>query len=194
MNVTNRVDPIEVFKLVCTGRVISSRRSMVYMSKTDADIQQQIRHEVVNAVAQSQNALMSQLKDLISNEMGKVQDQQQRIAETQITKIEATLSDGHKFKRRGNEEQFKHNKILSKIKEADNVLDANNPSQEGISKAKEKLAEGMSLLNYKQKIIKSPTLRILDGEWYRSTKQTRLQTIRMTRKSCLRLRREQKEK
>ena len=117
MNVTNRVDPIEVFKLVCTGRVISSRRSMVYMSKMDADIQQQIRHEVVNAVAQSQNALMSQLKDLISNEMGKVQDQQQRIAETQITKIEATLSDGHKFKRRGNEEQFKHNKILSKIKE-----------------------------------------------------------------------------
>jgi hypothetical protein len=51
--VTNRVDPIEVFKLVCTGRVISSRRSMVYMSKMDADIQQQIRHEVVNAVAQS---------------------------------------------------------------------------------------------------------------------------------------------
>ena len=87
--------------------------------------------------------------------MGKVQDQQQRIAETQITKIEATLSDGHKFKRRGNEEQFKHNhKILSKIKEADNVLDANNPSQEGISKAKEKLAEGMSLLDYRQKIIK----------------------------------------
>jgi hypothetical protein len=38
--------------------------------------------------------------------MGKVQDQQQRIAETQITKIEATLSDGHKFKRRGNEEQL----------------------------------------------------------------------------------------
>jgi hypothetical protein len=121
----------------------------------DADIQQQIRHEVVNVVAQSQNALMSQLKDFISNEMGKVQDQQQGIAETQITKIEATLSDGYKFKRRGNEELFKHNnKILSKIKEADNVLDANNPSQEGISKAKEKLAEGMSLLIYRQKIIK----------------------------------------
>ena len=33
LNVTNRVDPIEVFKLVCTGGVISSRRSMVYMSK-----------------------------------------------------------------------------------------------------------------------------------------------------------------
>jgi hypothetical protein len=63
VNVTNRVDPIEVFKLACTGRVNSSRRSMVYMSKMDADIQQQIRHEVVNAVAQSQNALMSQLKD-----------------------------------------------------------------------------------------------------------------------------------
>jgi hypothetical protein len=46
-------------------------------------------------------------------------------SETQITKIEATLSDGHKFKRRGNEEQFKHNNnILSKIKEADNVLEA----------------------------------------------------------------------
>jgi hypothetical protein len=46
------------------------------------------------------------------HEMGKVQDHQQRIAETQITKIEATLSDGHKFKRRGNEEQFKHNKKI----------------------------------------------------------------------------------
>ena len=34
------------------------------------------------------------------------------------------------------------------------MLDANKPSQEGISKAKEKLAEGMSLLNYRQKIIK----------------------------------------
>ena len=33
VNVTNRVDPIEVFKLVCTGRVIFSRRSMVYMSE-----------------------------------------------------------------------------------------------------------------------------------------------------------------
>ena len=33
VNVTNRVDPIEVFKLACTGRVISSRRFMVYMSK-----------------------------------------------------------------------------------------------------------------------------------------------------------------
>jgi hypothetical protein len=87
--------------------------------------------------------------------MGKVQDQQQRIAETQITKIEGTLSDGYKFKRRGNEEQSKHNsKILSKIKEAENVLDTNNPSQEGISKANEKLAEGMSLLNCRQKIIK----------------------------------------
>ena len=72
------------------------------MSKMDADFQQQIRHEVVNTVTQSQNTLMSQLKDLISNEMGKVHDQQQRIAETQITKIEATLSDGHNFKRRGN--------------------------------------------------------------------------------------------
>jgi hypothetical protein len=32
----------------------------------------------MDAVAQSQNALMSQLKDLISNEMGMVQDQQQK--------------------------------------------------------------------------------------------------------------------
>jgi hypothetical protein len=38
------------------------------------------------------------------------------------------------------------------------VLDANNPSQEGILKAKEKLAEGMSLLNYRQKIADSSDL------------------------------------
>jgi hypothetical protein len=56
-----------------------------YMSKMDADIQQQIRHEVVNAVAQSQNALMSQLKDLISTEMGKLPDQLQKLVDLQIT-------------------------------------------------------------------------------------------------------------
>jgi dipeptidase len=65
------------------------------MSKMDADIQQQIRHEVAKAVAQSQNALMSQLKDLISNEMVKVQNQQQRIAETQITKYSDIRRNRH---------------------------------------------------------------------------------------------------
>jgi hypothetical protein len=40
------------------------------MSKMDADIQQQIRHEVVNAVAQSQIALMSQ--PLLLQNRGKI--------------------------------------------------------------------------------------------------------------------------
>jgi hypothetical protein len=124
--------------------------------------------------------------------------------------------------------------VVSKIKEADNVLDANNPSQEGISKAKEKLAEGMSLLNYRQKIIKiadssdlgwrvvqeyeanpladesndekkldfvvvfklfliSPAFELMSFR-QRRFNFFNLRSNRMTRKSCLRLRREQKER
>lgn len=43
---------------------------------------------------------------------------------------------------------------MIKIKEANRNLDVNNVSVEGIAKAKEKLAEGMDIINHRQKIIK----------------------------------------
>ena len=120
----------------------------------DASLHQQIRIEVVNAISESQNSIMSQMKDLITSEMGKMQNQQQKLADTQMTKIES-LADGYKFKRRGNEEQFKHNaNVITKVREADNLLDPRSCSPDNISAAKEKLAEGMTLLTHRQKLIK----------------------------------------
>ena len=120
----------------------------------DANLQQQIRLEVVNALAESQNSIMTQMKDLITSEMSKMQNQQQKIADTQMSKIES-IGDGFKFKRRGNEEQYKHNaSVMSKVKEADSILDPRNFNPDSISAAKEKLAEGMSIVQHRQKLIK----------------------------------------
>ncbi|XP_063395983.1 integrase/recombinase xerD homolog isoform X2 [Mytilus trossulus] len=40
------------------------------------------------------------------------------------------------------------------MKEADSILDGNNPTPDTVCKAKEKLAEGISLMNYRQKLIR----------------------------------------
>ncbi|XP_063414876.1 uncharacterized protein LOC134696851 [Mytilus trossulus] len=121
----------------------------------DAELQEQIRIQVSNILTVNQNDMMNQMRSIISSEMGKMHVQQQQLAETQVSKIEATLTDGPKFKKRGNEEQFKQNvKVLSKMKEADSILDSNNPTPDTVCKAKEKLAEGISLMNYRQKLIR----------------------------------------
>ena len=71
-----------------------------------------------------------------------------------MSKIE-NLSDGFRFKRRGNEEQYKHNnKVMTKVREADSLLDVGNPTFENVSAAKEKLIKGMSILRERQKLIK----------------------------------------
>ena len=50
--------------------------------------------------------MMTEMKNLISSEMGKISKQNQAIADKQLSKIEETLSDSYKFKKKGNEEQF----------------------------------------------------------------------------------------
>ena len=65
------------------------------------------------------------------------------------------MTDVYKFKKRGNEEQFKHNhKVFTKIREAGAVIDTDNLNQDNINNAKRKIAEGLDLIKNRQKLIK----------------------------------------
>jgi hypothetical protein len=59
---------------------------------------------------------MSEIKNLLSSEMGKISSPQKEFADSQMIKIESTLTDDYKFRKRRNVEQFKHNRqVLSKL-------------------------------------------------------------------------------
>ncbi|KAK3085931.1 hypothetical protein FSP39_010930 [Pinctada imbricata] len=61
----------------------------------------------------------------------------------------------YKFKRHGNEAQYRGNvQVLSKLKEADNHLDSNNITFENVTSARDKIQEGINLLNDREKLIK----------------------------------------
>jgi hypothetical protein len=69
----------------------------------DADLQNHIRYETSNALVTSQNNMKSEIKNLLSSEMGKISRKQKENADTQMIKIELTLTDDYKLRKRGNE-------------------------------------------------------------------------------------------
>ena len=88
----------------------------------------------------SQNNMMSEIKNLLSSEMGKISSPQKEFADSQMIKIESTLTDDYKFRKRRNVEQFKHNRqVLSKLKEAETQLKPESIGEDNITVAKEKL-------------------------------------------------------
>jgi hypothetical protein len=53
------------------------------------------------------------------------------------------MSDTYKFRKRGNEEQYKHNqKVFIKMKEANNQIETDNLSQENVNAIKRNISEG----------------------------------------------------
>ena len=121
----------------------------------DATLQSQIRTEVQNAVVDSQNTLMTEMRNLITKEMGKLQSHNVKLAETQLCKIEETIGDSYKFKKKGNEEQSKHNnKLITKLQEADKTLADENLTEDSITECRNKIAEGITLVKHRQKLIR----------------------------------------
>ncbi|XP_041483129.1 uncharacterized protein LOC121429934 [Lytechinus variegatus] len=108
-------------------------------------------------IKESQTGLLNELDKLISSKLGsfqqKINENQRDLSDIQIAKIEEVSKDEFKFRRRGNEEQYKLNsKVLSKIKQADVLLSEEHDGAKG--EARSKLSEGMELIEYRQKIIK----------------------------------------
>ena len=82
------------------------------------DVQRQINQ----TIQESNNEIVSQFSSILDSRLFTVQrninETQKVIAERQEAKFEQVCSDGYKFKKRGNEEQDKHNvKVMAKLKE-----------------------------------------------------------------------------
>ena len=73
------------------------------------DVQRQINQ----TIQESNNEILSQFSSILDSRLSTVQqninETQKVIAERQEAKFEQFFSDGFKFKKRGNEEQHKHN-------------------------------------------------------------------------------------
>ena len=79
------------------------------------DVQRQINQ----TIQESNNEILSQFSSILDSRLSTVQqninETQKVIAERQEAKFEQVFSDGYKFKKRGNEEQHKHNvKVMAK--------------------------------------------------------------------------------
>ncbi|CAC5413102.1 unnamed protein product [Mytilus coruscus] len=125
----------------------------------DADIQQTIRAEVHNAVQNTQEQLLDNMTTLLESRLDgfqrRIQENQKSLSDTQIAKIDENMSDTYKFRKRGNEEQYKHNhKVFVKMREANTEMEADNISQTNINNAKRKITEGMGIIKNRQKLIK----------------------------------------
>ena len=120
----------------------------------DAEVHNSIRVEVQNALTTSQNTMKTEMRNLISQEVGRIHTLHQKLAENQLSKIEDTIGESHKFKERGNEEQFKHNnKVLMKLQEAETSM-SGAISDEKIVTCRTKISEGITLTKHRQKLIK----------------------------------------
>ena len=58
----------------------------------------QIRAEVQNALVDSQNVMMTEMRTLITGEMKKLQSHNQKLAESQMAKVEEALDGSYEFK------------------------------------------------------------------------------------------------
>ncbi|KAJ8315044.1 hypothetical protein KUTeg_007194, partial [Tegillarca granosa] len=84
----------------------------------EKEIIDSIDQRVQNAVQSSQNSLLSSLDRLISQKLSdfdtKFSDKQREMNASTLSKIEAVSSSKYVFKRKGNEEQYKHSVQLDK--------------------------------------------------------------------------------
>ena len=110
-------------------------------------------------VNQSQNRLLSDLDNLISNRLSNFQQSlntsQKALSDAQVAKIEELHTDNYKFQRKGNEEQHKVNvKVQRKLKEAEQSLEEAGTTSTAVIDAKMKIAEGIDIIEKRQKLIK----------------------------------------
>lgn len=113
-----------------------------------------VQRQINQTLQRTNNEMLSSFSQLLDSRLNAVQqnirENQNIIAERQEAKIEHVLSDGYKFKKRGNEEQHKHNvKVMSKLKEASDEL-----NEDKVTEAKQKIAEGLDIVKQRQKLIR----------------------------------------
>ncbi|VDH99940.1 Hypothetical predicted protein [Mytilus galloprovincialis] len=125
----------------------------------DDSIKAVILREVKNAVSSSQQDLLNSITTVMDSRLSSfqsnLQQSQQEISQTQIAKLEETMTNNYSFQRKGNENQYRHEvKVLSKLKEAKASLEAPELGIDSVRTAKMKIIEGIDLVCERQKLIK----------------------------------------
>ena len=111
----------------------------------NVELRNTIEKEVHNAVQSTR--LTSLLDARLDGLQRNIQENPKVLSESQLAKIDENITDTFKFKKMGNEEQYKHNiKMFVKMREARNQIETDTVSQENISEARKKIVEGMDLI------------------------------------------------
>ena len=124
-----------------------------------ADVRDLVSDEVKSVVADSQQQLLNNLDTMMNSRFNAFHEELQKsqvdVSNTQLAKLESTIADNLTFKRKGNENQFKHEaKVLSKLKEVNAHLNEPTFGHDSMNSAKQKLSEGIELVERRQKLIK----------------------------------------
>ena len=112
----------------------------------------EIQNYINDQMRSSHKTLLDELNTLISSKLDKSEQNQRELSETQMAKMqqEFLAAGTYKFQRKSCEDQFKFNsKVTGKFKEVDSELDRGS-----LAGAKEKISEGMELIEHRQKLVR----------------------------------------
>jgi hypothetical protein len=113
-----------------------------------------IVHEVETTVSNTKQDLLNSMAVLIDSRLDTFQSNIQQ-SDFQTSKIEESVTDNFRFQRNGNENQYKHSvKVMSKLKEARSILENPDMNSQKVVAAKEKISEGIGIVQERQKMIK----------------------------------------
>jgi hypothetical protein len=113
-----------------------------------------IVHEVETAVSNTKQDLLNSMAVLIDSRLDTFQSNIQQ-SDFQISKIEESVTDNFRFQRNGNENQYKHSaKVMSKLKAARSILENPDMNSQQVVASKEKISEGIGIVQERQKMIK----------------------------------------
>ncbi|CAC5417982.1 unnamed protein product [Mytilus coruscus] len=118
------------------------------------DLENNVKRIVSEEVNRSQNEFLSKLDSLFTTKFQVYDQQQKERSDAQFNRIHNDLlsTDSYKFQRKSCEDQYKFNqKVSVALKEAEAVIEPKDPSA---ARAKQKISEGIELLNYRQKLVK----------------------------------------
>jgi hypothetical protein len=120
----------------------------------NSPMQNAIVHEVETAVSNTKQDLLNSMAVLIDCRLDTFQSNIQQ-SDFQISKIEESVTYNFLFQRNGNENQYTDSvKVMSKLKEARSILENPNMNSQKVVAAKEKISEGIGIVQERQKMIK----------------------------------------
>lgn len=110
-----------------------------------------ISEQITLAVSRQQTDLLNNLERMIDSRFSNFQKNIPQISSSQINSIEENLNEHYVFRRKGNENQYKHEaRVLSKLKEANEHLNSNTVNEEMVEAAKSSINKGMELVKNRQ--------------------------------------------